>query len=476
MSTNQEQPTDVKASIAAALARKSPNIDALIAAALAGSLGADNAAVAQLAAELEITRAKRDQLQTGCRRLKAALAKKDAPYKTALDGAIKGLERAQRERDALKDILAAQGSTQASFAAAAEIEAAVPITAGAPSMRVTLELTGRFDCPPDEWPWEAIFAHDVRVQLEPGDSVRVVEEAESLDRRHRWDRDGERCLKCNDKDWMGGPCNTTDEEYIEKLTDERDAAIRERDKLRAERITQALTAARFAAAVIEVDTLKARVAALESAAKLAPAANSGAGSNHAAPAASGAAGTEVVAWGVMSSADPPHRVWLHWEQDLAERWARQKQCDYNAQLNVVPLYAAPAASGAAGNSPAVPVSSGPVAWGVKTHDGRFVCAASKSFMESEAEQQRGTLHPLYAAPQAAKGCLTAEERAAIQWAISEGFDEEVLLHLLARSSPPEVVVPDQVFRSHSNALRDAEWFAALAAAVVSWKELKNDNA
>jgi hypothetical protein len=24
--------------------------------------------------------------------------------------------------------------------------------------------------------------------------------------QHQWDRDGERCLKCGDKDWMGGPC------------------------------------------------------------------------------------------------------------------------------------------------------------------------------------------------------------------------------------------------------------------------------
>ena len=57
---------------------------------------------------------------------------------------------------------------------------------------------------------------------------------------------------------------------------ERDAAIRERDTLRAERITQALTADRFASAVAEADRLRARAEALESA-----------------PAASGAAGTEV---------------------------------------------------------------------------------------------------------------------------------------------------------------------------------------
>lgn len=59
---------------------------------------------------------------------------------------------------------------------------------------------------------------------------------------------------------------------IDTLTRQRDAAIRERDehkeeyyKLRAERITQALTADRFAAAVAEADRLRARVAELESA-------------------------------------------------------------------------------------------------------------------------------------------------------------------------------------------------------------------
>lgn len=28
---------------------------------------------------------------------------------------------------------------------------------------------------------------------------------------HRWGRDGERCEKCGDKDWMGGPCSKPDE-------------------------------------------------------------------------------------------------------------------------------------------------------------------------------------------------------------------------------------------------------------------------
>lgn len=26
-------------------------------------------------------------------------------------------------------------------------------------------------------------------------------------KQHQWSEDGERCIKCGDKDWMGGPCN-----------------------------------------------------------------------------------------------------------------------------------------------------------------------------------------------------------------------------------------------------------------------------
>ena len=49
----------------------------------------------------------------------------------------------------------------------------------------------------------------------------------------------------------------------QKALTERDEARRERDTLRAERIAQALTADRFAAAVAEADTLKARLEELE---------------------------------------------------------------------------------------------------------------------------------------------------------------------------------------------------------------------
>ena len=96
-----------------------------------------------------------------------------------------------------------------------------------------------------------------------------------------------------------------------------------------------------------------------------------------------------------------------------------------------------------------------------------------------------------AAPQPAPGWLTPEERKAVAaMAASQGrdsvlFDQiqapdhakaafrrsKVLAGILARSSPPEVVAPDQEFRSHSNALRDAEWLAAIAASGGKVKEV-----
>jgi predicted DNA-binding transcriptional regulator YafY len=130
----------------------------------------------------------------------------------------------------------------------------------------------------------------------------------------------------------------------------------------------------------------------------------------------------------MSSADPPHRSWLHWDQDLAERWARNKQSEYTTQLVVVPLYRQP--------------------------------------------------------PQP-RGWLTEEELEAIDMACQvfngrhAGFDQryaakDVLSNLLARSSPPEVVRPKRWddMRSTIGDQRDAEWVAANAAAGVAVKEVQ----
>jgi len=81
--------------------------------------------------------------------------------------------------------------------------------------------------------------------------------------------------------------------------------------------------------------------------------------------------------------------------------------------------------------------------------------------------------PLYRAPPQPRGWLTGEEKAAIRWAMSEGFDEEVLRALLARSTPPEVVLPGLFALSllGDRLLIESQVKEALTAAGVAVKEV-----
>jgi hypothetical protein len=230
--------------------------------------------------EREGLRVKRDELQTGCNRLNAQLAKKDSPYKTALDAAIKGMERAQRERD------------------------------------------------------------------------------DAINEYH-------------------------------SVSAERDAAIRERDTLKARLKDSQNCSGKFWSQILVVaserDKLKARVAELE--------------------AASGGGAGEPVAW----MCEWTDHVGLHHTKTDAED---------EANGDVVP-------------------------------------------------------QPLYRAPPQPRGWLTGEEKAAIRWAMSEGFDEEVLRALLARSTPPEVVLPGLFALSllGDRLLIESQVKEALTAAGVAVKEV-----
>jgi hypothetical protein len=97
----------------------------------------------------------------------------------------------------------------------------------------------------------------------------------------------------------------------------------------------------------------------------------------------------------------------------------------------------------------------------------------------------GTVVPLYAAPPQPRGWLTEEEREALESArlhLSnfDAFDEkteqdarwasEIVAKLLARSSPPEVVLPDWVKMCVSHG-RQNQLLRALAAAGVALKEV-----
>jgi hypothetical protein len=264
--------------------------------------------------------------------------------------------------------------------------------------RVVLEITyNKNTLPPtSRWAWKTLL----RLRSQDGESVRVVE----LSERH--------AEFVSSATWQA-----------ETAEQQRDAAIRERDAAKA-RVAELEGCSWVPKA--ELESLQARVAELEAASGNSQAIIDGS------QAASGGGEGEPVAWGVMSSADPPHRVGLHWDQELAERLARQKQCDYNSQLVVAPLYRAP--------------------------------------------------------PQP-RGWLTEEERDLIAGITDDDeYTEEgqnIAKALLARSSPPEVVLPEswtlwieqfvgpvvEPFLDDVLSKRDAEWRAALAAAGVALKEV-----
>ena len=136
-------------------------------------------------------------------------------------------------------------SVSASSAVEPENKGDSMATNGLRTERVTLEITyynnGTFGwSPPGTWAWPEMLEHRTEY-------VRVVDtHAEEVAQSVAWE---------GARDAYRG--------RISRLTEERDAAIRERDALRTERITQALTADRFAAAVAEADTLRGRVAELD---------------------------------------------------------------------------------------------------------------------------------------------------------------------------------------------------------------------
>jgi len=234
---------------------------------------------------------------------------------------------------------------------------------------------------------------------------------------------------------LASPALVEAHQQIATLTTERDDAIRERDahkeeyyKLRAEKITQALTADRFASAVAEADTLRARVAELE-----AQTSTAGEGSC-AAQAASGGGEPQCVSSGSCGATTG----------DSVQDWHL--------------------------------ASSGrePVAWLCEWTD-------HTSLHQSQAEAERAAdgdvvPQPLYREPPQPRGWLTEEEREIIAGiADDDEYTEEgqnIAKALLARSSPPEVVLPfvDPALARMVYG-RDSEWLAALAAAGVPVKEV-----
>jgi hypothetical protein len=91
-----------------------------------------------------------------------------------------------------------------------------------------------------------------------------------------------------------------------------------------------------------------------------------------------------------------------------------------------------------------------------------------------AEEEKGTVVPLYRQPPQPRGWLTPKDREWLTFiyenvCISHEADEWIK-SFLARSTPPEVVLPDVLFRKLSVEER-AEVVAAFAAAGVAVKEV-----
>ena len=267
------------------------------------------------------------------------------------------------------------------------------------------------------------------------------------------------------------------EAAVEWARAERDTAIRERDTLRAERITQALTADRFAAAVREADKLRARVAELES--QLESVADRAATAETALEAAP-AAGTEAMRELRDAAVCLPHCGGERLQRAIAAA----------ERLLTQPLPAIPA-SDAAGTGH---VLSEVLAWGVMVdREAEVLCVpftvreAADHFVRLNGVNESLRVVPLYAAAPASPGWLTPTEREAIMYLIANRSQfapqtpheerrnaaSRVCHDLLARSTPPEVVMPSVYQRSSLGdslvALEQVK--AALAAAGVPWKEV-----
>jgi hypothetical protein len=110
----------------------------------------------------------------------------------------------------------------------------------------------------------------------------------------------------------------------------------------------------------------------------------------------------------------------------------------------------------------------------------MIVSTSKKFEDGWAGC---TIEPVYKAPPQPRGWLTEEEREAVQWAADTAYDkqhpaEDTLRSVLARSSPPEVVLPHDMGRHCGSEQYCLGWEAGLqdarlsiAAAGVAVKEV-----
>jgi hypothetical protein len=120
----------------------------------------------------------------------------------------------------------------------------------------------------------------------------------------------------------------------------------------------------------------------------------------------------------------------------------------------------------------------PDAWGV-VRDGNVESVTHRSFRKDAdrvAEKWGETVVPLYRQPPQPRGWLTGEERDLIAWIVDgDAYTEKaqsIAKGLLARSTPPEVEIPEILF-ARLSVEEIGQLTAALAAAGVAVKEVSN---
>ena len=333
--------------------------------------------------------------------------------------------------------------------------------AGLRTERVTLEVTHDVaGYPLASWDWRDIL-RCARYHRDVCESVRVVEEV------------------------------AIDAQWAERITDERDAAIRERDELRrallvendhALRIKDERDAAEAANAswCKAAGIMNARVAELESQLESAPAASGNSSEIlTSSPAASGAAGMDVAeiarlafdaGWGSSRDGFNAECAFDHLAPKGSTFEGKGGEPYEKLKRDSVAKIMSEAASGAAGTVP--------VAWGILRGGHFIVATVNKSAATESCKDHGGTVVALYAAPQPAKGWLTEKDREWLTYLLQNfpvsSAVNEWIHSLLARSTPPEVVLPRvYCYGGDGEPLVDLEDVrAALAAAGVTVKEVK----
>jgi len=196
-----------------------------------------------------------------------------------------------------------------------------------------------------------------------------------------------------------------------KLTAERDAAIRERESLQEQLESVACRAATAENRVAELEAEKADRLRLDTSTKT---------------------------------------TFTMYQEDSAVRAAAEGM-DVGTLLRPKPQ-PAPAAEPVANSSADPNGSAEPVAWGVEIKGHTRACYFTKYWADRLAEEEKGTVVPLFAASPQPRGWLTEKERRVLSETADVLDDRKANAHarvlraLLARNSPPVVKLPEPTER------------------------------